>query len=239
MKLSRAFRPVAVDRLENRVVLSHAPHALVAQAKAMPRAHAAPLTNPLNGQGVVQETSSDGQVKTISASFTQTSLFEGTSVRTTTYPNGTKQVETSTVASAGLLKSLSTGTIVLPDGSTQSSSQLTTLGIAFGTIRPDGTVARGKGGGVITTKFTQTISQIGPGTETIRGTAVEGLVHKRLTLITNEQITNFDGSTQTIRITKTATSDPSVATVVTTTTQANGASVTTTATDKVLSGSIS
>lgn len=239
MKRSIAFRPSLTDRLENRLVLSHVNPAIVAQAKTTPKAHAANLTTPLNVQGVIQETTSDGQVKTISTSFTQTSLFRGTSTRTTTYPNGTKQVETAMVASAGFLKSLSTGTVVLPDGSTQSTSETTTVGAAFGTIRPDGTVAKGKGGAVITSKFTRSIFQIGPGTETIQGTSVEGLVHKKLVLITNEQITNFDGSHETVRITRTATNDPSIVTVTTTTTQANGASVTTTATDKILSGSIS
>ena len=238
MKRSPTLVPGLVSSLEPRIVLS-AVHPIVAEvAKSHHKATHTPSIPPTDIVGVKQETFSTGLVqttrRTLLASGNQVTAqdvitnSDGTSetdLATGTQSNGTVTVNVNKVFSSGV---------------TQGEVDTETAAVAFGTLQADGTVSPGsvKAGVVATTNFTKVTTQAGLGTQVIVGTSAVGRVGKQVETITNQQVTNFDGTVDQVRIVMTPGAKSTVEHVSNTVTHADGSTVTTTSTIKDLSGSV-
>ena len=239
MKRSLTFRPAVGDLLEARLVLSSV-HPVVAEAaKSHSKATQAHVPLGTEVQGVTQQTFSTGLVQTTRRTIVASGNDQATAQDLITNSDGTSETDTAT-------GSLSNGTTtvnvtkVFSTGVTQSEVDTQTSTTTCGTLQANGTVIPGsrKAGLVATTNFTHITTQPGLGTQVIVGTSVNGRVGKLVQTITNQQVTNFDGTVDQVHIVTKQTAKPAIADVSKTVTQANGSSVTTTSTIKILSGSL-
>ena len=203
MKRSRAFRSASLDRLEGRLVLS----------QLLP----SPATDPgVESVALQTQAAREGHGR-VAYSVERTTAASGTAQVTNTLevPNGGAGILTTVVthlmdATTQTVYQTSTTSqgvtsysrsILLPDGARQTEVGSELMQATATTIRADGTLQQHPGGKDVsqTSAFRRIITQTGLGTETILGITVSQGKTGQTTAVTDEQVTNFDGSQEEIK----------------------------------------
>ncbi len=205
MKRSRAFRPSQPDPLEGRLVLSQVFFSpatgvilggLPSHAE-LGRIHRSPMT-----YSVAQTKLADGKVLTTDTSTIPDGAAGTLTSKVTHEPDGSTRTvyETATVLHG---TKTFTKAITLPDGVQQTETGTDVTSKSTTTILPDGTLKTNPATAPSlsrTTTFNHVITQAGLGTETIVGTSVRESSRNGTMTVTDQEVTQFDGSRDEVKI---------------------------------------
>jgi len=237
MKRSQAFRHFALETLEGRVVLSQvffSPQTGVIAGGLPSHAELRRLHQGGVSYSVGQTRLADGKVLTTDTSVIHDDKGGTLTSKIIHEPDGTSKTVYETATTLHGTKTF-TKAILSQNGVRQTETGTDSTEGSSTTILPDGTLQTNPASSPLvsqTTTFDHVITQQGLGTETIVGTTVSQASRGRVISVTNQDVTNFDGSKDEVKIVSVGHDGSS--TTSKTTTLPGGASTTTVSTSKSL-----